>query len=170
MPITNLAIQKRRMHELARILMDCKKRYENLSPFPLTSYNQFVFIIDELNLQLVEGLEKRGYEICWVQSRNGSIRLSVYREVTPEKANIYDKQLIAKGAKTRVAIERQKYYDWWLEGANESGRLQVEIEAKEKTIVQLCNRIVALRKEKEELASVGMLGIFFNQVEAINHE
>jgi hypothetical protein len=102
-------------------------------------------------MELVEDLQKNGFEIVWASPRSEKILVSVWMEVCPEKANWSDRQLITEGYRTRDKIDKQYWLQTWRKRFDECRRLESELKSKEKSIQQLCKRVVDLKAEVEKV-------------------
>jgi len=168
MPINNVCIQKRRLRELT-VLIKKHTKFESLTPNGLNSYKQFNFIVSELSKELVDELQNAGWEIVWVNAKRDKILVSIWQGVCPEKASDGDRILIKQGYLTRDKIDKERWSWLWHSQYKEVIRLRAELESKEKSVKQLCKRVVDLKNEKEEITSgLSMFRLFFDTVELIN--
>ncbi len=121
-----------------------------------------------MSVGLIQDLKDNGFEIAYIGSRNDKILVSVYNEVTYEKASRNTQEIMQRGYRTRDRIEQQRWVWLWNSEYKEVVRLRAELKSKEESIQQLCKRVVDLKNEKEAIESgVNMFALFFDTVEML---
>ena len=93
MPITNLAIQRRRWSELTQISIDSKTdKILEIKPENSRTFRFFYMIAEKITHETLEKLEQNHFEIRLTHSYNNKIILHLYKSA-PEKLNIKDAYL-----------------------------------------------------------------------------
>jgi len=163
MPITNLAIQRKRWKELSKILDP--KEVISIRPYDKLQHTHFVICTKKLDYGSLERLQNAGYWFTKIETGVSMVWITVYKWEM-EKMNSASREFLAK----QELKTRESYNYAIVEEENKELRSNLKQRSNElceerQKVQQLCKRIVNLYDEQKEKKSV--FATFFEGLEVM---